>query len=144
MTEAVAKPIMLYDGECGFCNASVQFVLRHERRHDLLFAPQQGATGRHLFAQHQITTSGPGSVVLIENGAPHFRSDATLRIMRLMGGPWRALAALGRLIPPPLRDYAYDVVAKNRGKLSCSLKGRAQALDHNARFLDEPSDHRAS
>ena len=141
MVPTSAKSLLLYDGECGFCNASVQFVLRHERRHDLLFASQQSETGRNVFDKYHVNIPPPGSIVLLEDNVPYIRSDATLKVMRLMGGPWKILAMLGRLIPRPLRDYAYTWVARNRGKFStsCSIKHRAEFAKSSDRFLDGPA-----
>jgi predicted DCC family thiol-disulfide oxidoreductase YuxK len=119
----------------------VQFVLQHERRHDLLFASQQSATGREMFDKYHINISPPGSMVLLEDNVPYIRSDATLKVMRLMGGAWKMLATLGWLIPRPLRDYAYTWVARNRGKFSasCSVKHRAEFTKSSDRFLDDPA-----
>ena len=45
---ATAQPMLVYDGACGFCSRAVQFILRHERRHDLLFVPRDSALGQEL------------------------------------------------------------------------------------------------
>ncbi len=43
-------------------------------------------------------------------------SDAVLRIYEGLGWPWR-VAALARLVPRPLRDPVYRLVARNRYRL---------------------------
>src|ERR1039458_8366452 len=45
---AVAPPMLVYDGSCGFCSRAVQFILRHEQRHDLLFVPRDSDLGKDL------------------------------------------------------------------------------------------------
>ena len=51
--------------------------------------------------------------VLIADGKPHVRSDAAIRVTRYFGGAWRLLGAI-KIIPRPIRDWAYDIVARNR------------------------------
>lgn len=141
--EKEAQPILLYDGSCGLCARSVQFVLQHERAsHRLRFATLQGTHGaRALAAQPQL--AGVDSVIWIEptanGGAPRVlvRSEAVLAVLRHLGGPWRALAAVGRLVPRISRDALYRIVARYRYRVF----GREQACllptpEQRARFLD--------
>ena len=134
------EPLLLYDGACGFCAASVQFVLRHERRHSLRFAALESDIGRAIRSRHPDVgrvdsmiwvdrPGGPGERVLT-------RSAAALEVARYMGGVWR-LAAIGRIVPPVLRDAAYDFIARHRHALvregeQCYIPPRAL----RARFLD--------
>ncbi len=105
-------PILFYDGSCGLCDRAVQWCLRHDRRGVLRFAPLQGPTYAAL--------SMPGkpaaldTLVLLEDGALHLRSDAVRRIARHAGGPWSALARCAGVFPRRLRDAAYDFVARRR------------------------------
>jgi len=111
-----AKAVLLYDGECGFCSAAVQLVLRHERRHTLQFAALQSQFGAAVARRHPALRT-VDSVVWFEpeqSGKPEqvfVRSEAALRVAAYLGGWWR-LVALARLVPPPLRDAAYDLVAR--------------------------------
>lgn len=139
MTRATA-PVLLYDGSCGFCQASVQFVLRHERRATLRFAPLQGDLGAALRARHPVL-DGVDSVVWVEDpGGPHerllLRSDAALRVAGYLGGWWRLVAAAA-VLPRFLRDGVYRLVARHRHRIlrggeACELP----APDQRDRFLD--------
>lgn len=116
-----SAPVLLYDGECGFCARSVQFVLSHEptaQRERLRFAPLQGAFGAKVRAEHPELAS-IDSVVWYEpgtNGRSSFRvrSDAGLLTLRHVGGAWALLAGVGRLAPRVLRDAVYDFIARHR------------------------------
>ena len=132
---AGAGPLLLYDGTCGFCAESVQLVLRHDRAGTLRFAPLQGAAGAAVRA------ANPGldrvdSMVWVDADGAHTRSDAALRIARYLGGWWR-LARVARLVPRPLRDAGYDLIARHRHRL---LAGGPSCLvpppEVRARFLD--------
>ena len=118
---SVETPVLLYDGECGFCAGSVQFALRHEaasRVSALRFAPLQGTFGTAVRAEHpEVATID--SVWWYEPG-PHgasrvlARSDAALAVVAHLGGVWRVLALCARVVPRPVRDAMYDLVARRR------------------------------
>jgi predicted DCC family thiol-disulfide oxidoreductase YuxK len=141
MTPPLTGPVLLYDGTCGFCADSVQLVLRHDRRKDLRFAPLQGPLGALVRERHP-ELDGVDSMVWVEPGVAGVpagvltRSDAGLRIARYLGGWWR-LAGAARLLPRPLRDAAYDLVARHRHRLRSG--GPACLVprpEDRARFLD--------
>src|SRR5437868_3583859 len=97
--------LLLFDGTCGFCAESVQFVLRHEARNrSLTFASLQSATGARVRAAHPELDS-VDSVVWYEpaaNGRPEtvlVRSSAVLHVLDYLGGLWRVLGAAGRIVP---------------------------------------------
>jgi predicted DCC family thiol-disulfide oxidoreductase YuxK len=115
------EPVLLYDGDCGFCSETVQFILRHERRQTLRFAPLQGAFGAAVLVRHP-TLRGQDSVVWLEPshaGTPELvliRSDAVLRVSGYLGGLWR-VAVAARVIPRSWRDACYDFVARRRHRI---------------------------
>ena len=114
MSESLsAGPILLFDGVCNLCHAAVRFVLRHDREAVFRFAPLDSEIGRRLMADRFPDGDPPDSVILIEDGQLHVRSEAALRIARRLGGPWSALWVL-RLLPTWMRDRVYDAVARNR------------------------------
>ena len=111
--------LLLYDGTCGFCASSVQWVLRRDRRGTLRFAALQGETARPILAKHP-ELANVDSVVWVEEGGGVVlvRSAAALAVARYLGGGWSVAARLGALIPRPLRDWAYDLIARHRHKLT--------------------------
>ena len=133
MTGSARSATLLYDGTCGFCAGSVQFVLARDRRRTLHFGPLQGESGRALLARHP-GLANVDSVVWIGADGPLVRGDAALAVLRYVGGGWAVLAALGRLVPRGLRDALYDAVARRRFELvarACLLPTPEQ----RARFL---------
>jgi predicted DCC family thiol-disulfide oxidoreductase YuxK len=135
--------VLLFDGTCGFCARSVQFVLRHEtRRCTLHFASLQSEFGTELRRNHP-ELERVDSVIWFEPGdARHpkvlaVRSAAVFRVLHYLGGVWSVLATLGRLVPRVIRDAMYDLVARHRQQLarggpSCLLPSPAQ----RARFIE--------
>lgn len=119
-------PIIFFDGVCGLCDRFVDFVIARDRKGVFRFAPLQGETAAARFgSQGPHSTDAPPTVLLAEGSVLKARSDATLRILAGLGGPWR-LAGLLLLVPRTLRDGAYDFVAARRyrwfgKKESCRL-----------------------
>lgn len=112
---ATAHGVVLFDGVCNLCNASVQFILDRDARGYFRFAALQSEAGAKALRAHgrEASSGEPDSVVLIEDGRVYERSDAALRIARRLDGAWPALCVL-LVIPRPLRDTAYKLIARNR------------------------------
>ena len=138
----MSSSVLLYDGQCGLCSGTVRFLLRHERRHSLQFAALDGAVSRRVIARHP-ELRGVDSVVWVD--APDtpaecvmVRSEAALRVARYLGGAWR-MALACRLVPRPVRDRAYDLVARHRHRLlGASRECMVPPADVRDRFLDWP------
>ena len=135
------SPVLLYDGTCGFCADSVQLVLRHDRRRTLRFASLQGPFGVDVRARHPELAQAD-TVVWVEPASSGrtervlVRSDAALRVAAYLGG-WFHLVRLAAILPRPLRDAAYDLVARHRHQLSGGGPScLVPAADARARFLD--------
>jgi predicted DCC family thiol-disulfide oxidoreductase YuxK/O-antigen ligase len=131
-----AHPILLFDGVCNLCNGSVQLIIRRDPEARFRFASLQSAVGQRYLGELGVDRQAVDSVILIEGDRWYKESDAALRIARLLGGPWRALAIF-RLLPRPLRDGLYRVIARHRyrwfGKReSCWLP----TPELRSRFLD--------
>ena len=137
-----SHPLLLYDGTCGFCARSVQFVLQHEGAdRTLRFASLQSGIARAIIARHPELAS-IDSVIWVERGAAGeprvlVRSAAVLRVLRYLGGVWRVVGAGGRIVPRALRDALYDFIARHRYRIarpdpSCLLPTPEQ----RARFIE--------
>ncbi len=129
-------PLLLFDGVCNFCDASVQFVLRAEADSSIRFATLQSAFGQQMLQKHHINVD---SVVWVEGGEVHTKSSAAVRIARHLRWPYRALSALW-IVPKPVRDLGYTMFAALRYTLfgkraSCAVPTAAT----RARFMTEPT-----
>jgi len=109
---AGAEGVVLFDGYCHLCDRSVQFVLDHDRRRVFRFAPSQ-SPGAATFLARCGLGSAPGTIVFVERDGWSVRSTAAIRMARRLGLPW-SLAAIALIVPAPLRDVAYRVIARNR------------------------------
>lgn len=109
-----ANAVIIYDGACVLCARSIHFVAVRDRARVFRFTASASDVGRALLAYHGLDAAGgAGTLVLMEAGRAYVRSTAVIRIARRLPWPWRALA-LGLVVPAPLRDGAYRLVARYR------------------------------
>ncbi len=110
--EAVSSETLFYDGGCGFCHKSIRFLLAEDTAGVLRFAPLAGEAGKDL------PDELPDSLVLRTGGGELLtRSAGFLTAMSRLGGCWRLLAAVATIVPRPVRDAAYDGIARIRHRL---------------------------
>jgi len=107
--------IIFYDGHCALCQCAVKFVLKHDRSGTAFrFAPLQGETFRARVPVNRQGGVPDSMVVQRDNGGLLVRSDACIHILRRLGGGWRMIAALVAVIPRPVRDAFYELIARIR------------------------------
>lgn len=133
-------PIVLFDGVCNLCNASVNFIIDRDPGARFRFAALQSEIGARLAEGCGRNPDEMSTVVLIEDGRCYTRSTAALRILRRLEGPWSWLWAF-RAVPRPLRDAVYHVISENRylwfGKQDVC---RMPTPELRLRFLDADCD----
>jgi predicted DCC family thiol-disulfide oxidoreductase YuxK len=108
--------IVLFDGVCNFCNATVNFVIEHDKAGYFKFAPLQSEIGGELAAEHGIDMIETDSVIVVENAKVYTYSSAALRITRKLDGIWSSVYAF-IIVPKPIRDFFYRLFAKHRYRL---------------------------
>ncbi|HXJ16551.1 MAG TPA: DCC1-like thiol-disulfide oxidoreductase family protein [Candidatus Polarisedimenticolia bacterium] len=107
--------MLFYDGHCALCHRTVKFVLKHDRSGKAFrFAPLQGPTFQARVHAGELASLPESIVVLTEQGLLLVRSNAFLHILRRLGGGWKTLAGAVAVIPRPLRDAVYDLIARVR------------------------------
>jgi predicted DCC family thiol-disulfide oxidoreductase YuxK len=107
----MVRAVLLFDGVCTLCNGFVQFVIQRDPAGRFQFATLQSDAARRLL--QAAPQPVPDTLVLVENGRVFLRSTAALRVVRGLRFPW-PLAFVLVVVPRPLRDWVYDIVARNR------------------------------
>jgi predicted DCC family thiol-disulfide oxidoreductase YuxK len=129
-------PIILFDGVCNLCNASIQYVIKHDPDQLFRFASLQGQTGQQLLKEYDLTENDLNSFVLIRDKKAYTRSTAALYVARELKGSIKLLYGF-IIVPPFIRNAVYDFIAKNRYKWfgkkdSCMIP----TADLQSRFLN--------
>jgi predicted DCC family thiol-disulfide oxidoreductase YuxK len=111
--------LVLFDGVCGLCERTVQFLNREDRAGILSFAPLQGETARPILVRHGLSQIPMRSLVVVETDSSEgerlfTKSTAVARALSGLGGFWRVLSWVLLAVPRPLRDTAYDFIANRR------------------------------
>jgi predicted DCC family thiol-disulfide oxidoreductase YuxK len=107
------RTVVVFDGECAFCNRWVDFLLRFDRKDTFRFAARQSQSGAAFSREAGLPEAGVGSIILVEGKMIRLRSEAVLRMLELLGFPF-SLTRTFRVIPVSLRDAVYDTFARNR------------------------------
>ncbi len=107
--------IILFDGVCNLCNASINFVIDRDSDRYFRYAALQSDTGREFLEKHGRSTSDFDSVILSEGDTYYVKSTAALRIARKMDGAWPLLYGF-IILPRFIRDFFYNIIARNRYK----------------------------
>lgn len=108
-------PVLFFDGVCGLCSHAVDFIMRRDRRGGFRFAPLQGETAQATLSPEEIANLN--TMVLVTPQGRYRRSAAAVRVLWQLGGVWRILGSLLWLIPLPIRDAGYSLVASLRYRL---------------------------
>lgn len=131
------KYILLFDGVCNLCNASVQFVLRRDKQKKFLYAALQSDIAQKLLLNSPKYTTDLQSIVLLKEGKVFDQSTAALHLVKELSGAWPLLYYLFIWWPKGIRDAIYNFIAKRRYKWfgkrdACSIPDYA----YQDRFLE--------
>jgi len=138
-TKGGHRPIVLFDGVCSLCNASVRWIIEHDRQGVFDFAALQSKAGARALERAGVdptATTLPDSIVLIDGQGVRTASEAVIGVARRLGLPWSLIAA-ARLLPRGMRDGLYSVIAWRRHRwFGTQSSCMVPSAETRARFLD--------
>lgn len=108
--------ILLFDGVCNLCNNIVQFTIKRDPEEKFRFAALQSESGQALLKKFDLPTDDFNSFVFIKGNKYFLKSSAGLHVLKELGGIWK-LFYVFIILPGPLRDYIYNIIARTRYKL---------------------------
>ena len=137
-----SNPIVLYDGVCGLCNRLVQFVLKNDRNDVFRFASLQSKLAEQILVRHRLRSESLETVyVVLDYGLAKerllSRLQAVVYVLQQLGGPLAYVSAILRVLPAPVQNFLYGLVARNRYRVfgryeTCPLPDD----DTRSKFLD--------
>ncbi|WP_299302593.1 thiol-disulfide oxidoreductase DCC family protein [uncultured Litoreibacter sp.] len=113
---ADSGPVTVMDAKCGLCARGARWIARNDHASEFRIIPLQSVLGSALMRHFGMAPDDPLSWLYLEDGLGYSSLDATMKVGARLGGVWRGLGIL-RIIPAPLRDWAYGIVARNRYKV---------------------------
>ena len=105
--------IILFDGVCNLCNGAVNWIIDRDKKNQFKFASLQSAFGKNVVKEHSLDNQYLDTIVLLQNQKIYLRATAVLRIVKQLGGFYR-LAAIFLIIPAPILNFFYNIVAQYR------------------------------
>ena len=136
---AQTTDILFYDGHCGLCHKAVRFIMKHDRSGIAFrFAPLDGKTFEATVPVDRRPRLCDSMVVQTHQGLLLIRSNAWIHILQRLGGTWKIVAAVVALIPRPLRDLLYDVIARVRYRMFGRPDDWCPVVPHNLRARFDP------
>lgn len=115
------RALLLYDGVCALCNGIVQFLMKSDRLDRFRYAPLESNLGREVLARFDIHSFPDGVMLLTDALTPtehlYQRSDAVAASLQQLGTPWRVVGRVLKLVPRPLREWGYGIIARFRYRL---------------------------
>ena len=133
--ERQEHPVILFDGVCNLCNFAVDFVIRRDPEARFRFASLQDDFGQHILRENGLPSSELSTFVLVEQGQIYTKSTAALLVARHLGAPW-PVTQIFLIIPRPIRDWVYGLIANNRYRLFGKRETcRLPSPEEKARFL---------
>lgn len=128
------KSILFFDGVCGMCNRLVDWVMRHDTRGRIKVAAIQGETAKEELMESD--REDLNSVVYLNHLGSFRKSSAIARLLWDLGGFWKFVGWMLWLVPKPLRNLGYSIVAKNRYRVFGKKEAcRMPTPEERARFL---------
>lgn len=115
-----SKPLFVFDNICVLCSGGTAFLMKCDRRQSINFTSAQGELGQALYAHFGLALDD--SYLFIVEGRGYTMSDGYFALARSLGGLWK-FAFVFRLVPRPLREAVYRMIASNR----YSLFGKTEA-----------------
>lgn len=110
------KKIVLFDGVCNLCNDSVLKIIKLDKKNNFVFASLQSELGENILSHIGVDPNKIDSIILYEpNVSYDIKSTAALKIMNDFGGLW-SLSKIAWILPVGVRDFFYDIIARNRYK----------------------------
>lgn len=127
------KPIILFDGDCSFCNKWVDFILKKEKAPNLYFGTLKSEIGQEVIKANNIHQD-IDSVIFVQEGIVYIETDAIFKITPKLKAPYSWITIF-RFTPKFIRNFVYKQIAKRRLKLSKKEFCVIPSKDNKHRFL---------
>lgn len=112
----IPEHLIFFDGVCNFCNSSILWIIKRDRKKIFYFASLQSPIAKDILSQYPIDTSQIDSIIYIKKNKVFIKSSAALEIAKDLKNGWSCFYIF-KLAPPFIRDFIYDQFARQRYRL---------------------------
>lgn len=132
----IISRVVLFDGVCNLCNATIQKLIEWDKNQILKFASLQSDFGQRLLQDLGEDSNDFKSFIYLRENQVYTQSTAAIELLSDLSNSIK-WARILYIVPKFLRDWFYRIIAKNRynwfgKKESCWLPTK----DLEKRFLD--------
>ncbi len=128
--------IILFDGICNACCGAVKFIIRNDRKAVFKFAALQSPLIQKLLKKQGLLNNKADTFVYFKEGVAYIKSKAALEVLKTLGWPWKA-GYLFIIVPRPVRDFIYDLIARSRYRIFGKMDSCMVAQPENkSRFIE--------
>jgi predicted DCC family thiol-disulfide oxidoreductase YuxK len=108
--------VLLFDGVCNLCNGLVRFIIKRDKAGKFKFASLQSEIGQSWLKRFGLVNVEYESFVMIRGDTYFTKSTAALKMLKELDGIWKTFYMF-IIIPRPVLDFLYDLIAKSRYKI---------------------------
>jgi len=110
-------PILFFDGVCNLCNSTVDFIIRKDTKAVFKFAALQSDIAKATLQDYRLDPDDLDTVILLDKGKVYTKAEAALQVMKILGGIYGPLGAIGSILPLTISNRLYQWIAKNRYRI---------------------------
>ena len=111
------KRFIIFDGSCGFCHKSIRFIAHRDTQKSFLFISNQSEMGKQILREYRVTKLSDDTVLLVQDKKVYAKGVALIKILQQLPA-WKTIGKCVSFIPTAALNWGYDVIAKNRKRLS--------------------------
>jgi predicted DCC family thiol-disulfide oxidoreductase YuxK len=126
--------VILFDGNCLFCNWSVNYILKRDTHKKFYFSSLQSKSAIEYLSYQENSIQNLDSILLVDKNTIHIKSSAALRIANQLTGLSKLLFAF-IIIPKTIRDWVYDFIAKRRQLFFKTKNCKIPSSEEKKRFI---------
>lgn len=108
------KDLIIYDGDCNFCNKTVIFIAKNDKNNNFKFVSSLSRFGMKLLIKHNIKELEKTTIIFVKNEYEIYTKSVAIRKLMLKLPNYKLLGNLMCVFPKKLSDYVYDLISKNR------------------------------
>tara|TARA_X000001036_G_C20524935_1_gene743709 strand:- start:512 stop:919 length:408 start_codon:yes stop_codon:yes gene_type:complete len=129
--------IIFFDGVCSFCNSTVDFIWKNNKKRNLYYSSLQSDFSKKELLKKGIDDFDLNTIYYDDGFSLYKKSEAVFRILKNLDGLYPIIGNIGLLFPKVIANFFYDIIAKYRYRIMGKRKlCRVPSIDERKYFID--------